>query len=329
MPTPRARALMDAYGLKYPIFNAGMAGTATPELAIAVSNAGGLGAIGTGPTRSLESVKQRVERIKAGTNRPFAVNYLLAFEPVTLPAALDAGAPIIQFAWGIPTADSVAMLRKAGAKMGIQVATALGARRAIDVGADYVICQGIEAGGHVQASRSLYDTLASVVDEAKRIPVLAAGGIANGAHIRRALLAGASGVLIGTRFVATKEATGHPDYKAALASSKSSDTVLTMCFQDGWVNAPHRVLRNRTVEMWEAAGCPPPGQRPGEGDVLTTNAVSGTSKRRYGTGSPTADDRGALMELALWAGQGVDAIRDVPSAGELTERLWKECLEAK
>ena len=104
--------------------------------------------------------------------------------------------------------------------------------------------------------------------------------------------------------------------------------MLTVCFQDAWVNAPHRVLRNRTIDMWEAAGCPPAGKRPGEGDVLTTNSVTGAMKRRYGTTGPVPDDHGAVTELALWAGQGVDAIRDIPSAGELVGRLWRECLDA-
>jgi len=180
----------------------------------------------------------------------------------------------------------------------------------------------------VQASSALYDVLPAVIEEAKTVPVLAAGGIANGAHIRRALLAGASGVMMGTRFVATKEAGGHDDYKNAIARAKAADTVMTVCFQDGWANAPHRVLRNRTLEMWEAAGCPPPGKRPGEGEVLTTNAVNGATKRRYSFSTPGRDDRGALDELALYAGQGVDAIRDIPSAGELVARLWRECLDA-
>jgi nitronate monooxygenase len=125
---------------------------------------------------------------------------LLAFDPITLPVALDAGAPIIQFAWGIPAAETVAAIRKAGAKMGIQISSVAGARRALDAGADYLICQGTEAGGHVQSTKALYEVLPAVLDHAKTAPVLAAGGIANGAHIRRALLAGASGVLIGTRF---------------------------------------------------------------------------------------------------------------------------------
>ena len=242
--------------------------------------------------------------------------------------ALDAGAPVIQFAWGMPAADAISAASKANAKLGIQVGSAAGARRALDLGVDYLICQGVEAGGHVQGMQPLYEVLPSVIAEAKSIPVLAAGGIANGAHIRRALTAGASGVLVGTRFVATREAGGHDEYKAALARATAKDTVMTVCFQDGWSNAPHRVLRNKTFEMWEAAGCPAPGHRPGEGDVLTTNVVTGATKIRYSIAQPGRDDRGAVTELALYAGQGVDAIRDIPSAGDLVARLWKECVDA-
>jgi nitronate monooxygenase len=292
MPTVRASALMAAFGLRYPIFCAGMGAAATPELAIAVSNGGGLGALGTGSgALSADVVRQRVSRTKSGTSRPFAVNYLLAFDPVTLPVALDAGAPIIQFAWGIPSAETVAAIRNAGAKMGIQIGSVAGARRALDAGSDYLICQGMEAGGHVQATNALYEVLPAVIEEAKTVPVVAGGGIANGAHIRRALLVGASGVLIGTRFVATKEAGAHDEYKGAITRANATDTVLTVCFQDGWTNAPHRVLRNRTLEVWEAAGCPPAGKRPGEGDILATNAITGATKRRYSVIGPGPDDR--------------------------------------
>jgi nitronate monooxygenase len=329
MPTPRAAAFMTAFGLKYPIFCAGMGGSASYELAIAVSNAGGFGAIGTGTSMAADAVRDRVTRVRAGTRNVFAINYLLAFDPITLPVALDAGAPVVQFAWGIPRAEAVSAIRTAKAKMGLQISNVDGARRALDLGSDFLICQGTEAGGHVQALSALYDVLPAVIAEAKNIPVLAAGGIANGAHIRRALVAGASGAVLGTRFVATREALGHDDYKSALARAKAVDTVLTICFQDGWSNATHRVLRNKTIEMWEAAGCPPPGKRPGEGDVVATNVVTGAPKRRYGIGSPAADDRGALDELPMWAGVGVGAIRDIPSAADLVPRLWRECLDSR
>ncbi len=329
MPTPRARAFMKLFGLTRPIGNAGMGFFASPELAIAVSEAGGLGAVGTGRNPVAESVKDYVTRARAGTRRPFAVNFLLAAEPLTLPIALDAGAPVVQFAWGMPTREMTAAIRRAGARMGVQVSSREGARQALDLGADYLICQGTEAGGHVQAIRGLYETLPVVIEEAGTVPVLAAGGVASGSHIRRALLAGASGVLVGTRFVATREAEAHDEWKEALVRAKTEDSMLTVCFHDGWENAPHGVLRNRTVEMWEAAGCPSPGQRPGEGDVLTTNAATGLVKRRYSIGAPRREDRGEVLDLPLYAGKGVGAIRDVPSAGDLVERLWKECLTAK
>jgi nitronate monooxygenase len=213
--------------------------------------------------------------------------------------------------------------------MGIQISSVTGARRALDAGSDYLICQGTEAGGHVQATNALYEVLPAVIEEAKTVPVVSGGGIANGTHIRRALLAGASGVLIGTRFVATKEAGAHDEYKGAITRAKATDTVLTVCFQNEWANAPHRALRNRTLEIWEAAGCPPAGKRPGEGDILATNTVTGATKLRYSALTPEPDDRGALTEMVLYAGQGVDTIRDIPSAGDLVARLWKECLDAR
>jgi nitronate monooxygenase len=328
MPTPRARELLARFGLRYPIFSAGMGGPGSAELAAAVSNGGGLGAVGTGATASAEIVRDRVARARLATDRLFAVNYLLTWNPVTLPIALDAGAPVIQFAWGLPGREDVAAIRRAGAQMGIQVSSADGARQALDLGVDYLICQGTEAGGHVQATRGLYEVLPAVIAEAGDVPVLAAGGITTGGHIRSALTAGASGVLMGTRFIATREAASHDDYKAALVrASAAEETVLTVCFQDGWINAPHRVLRNPTLERWEAAGCPPPGKRPGEGDVVAVSST-GAERRRYATTSPRPGDHGALLDLALYAGAGVSGIRDVPSAGELVGRLWDECLRS-
>jgi len=331
MPTLRAAAFMKTFGLTYPIVNAGMGSLAGPDLAIAVSNAGGLGATGlTGGNFNEATLRAGLGRIRAATKRLFAVNYLLAYgEPKSLPVALDAGAPVVQFAWGIPTAEHIAAVRGAGAKMGIQVGSPDGAKRALDAGADYLICQGLEAGGHVQSTMALSDYLPRAIEEAKSVPVLAAGGISHGSHIRRVLVAGASGVLVGTRFVATQEAFAHDEYKAAITRATASDTVMTVCFQDGWPNAPHRVLRNRTLTMWEAAGCPPPGQRPGEGDVLTTNAATGATRIRYRVGMPAPNDRGAVLEMGLFAGMGVDAIRDIPSAGEIVVRLWKECVDAR
>jgi nitronate monooxygenase len=222
---------------------------------------------------------------------------------------------------------TVSVIRQAGAKLRIQVTSAESARAALDVGADYLVCQGTEAGGHVQASRGLYETLPIVLREAKGKPVVASGGIGNGQAVRTALLAGASAAMLGTRFVATIESNAHPDYKQALLPAHARDTALTICFQDGWP-ALHRALRNRTFVMWESAGCPSPGGRPGEGELLTTR-TSGEKVLRYSAYVPDRDFHGAPREMALMAGLGVEYVKDLPAAGELVQRLWRECETAK
>jgi nitronate monooxygenase len=258
------------------------------------------------------------------TKGPFLVNYILRYEPMTLEIALDAGAPIVQFSWGMPTREMVSAIRAAGAKFGMQVTSAESARAALDLGADYLACQGTEAGGHVQANRGVYEALPAVLKEARDIPVLASGGIGNGEGIHKALVAGASGAMLGTRFVATIESNAHPEYQGALMAAHANDTVLTTCCESGWPNAPHRALRNRTFVMWDAAGCPPAGERPGEGDVLARRP-DGSPVLRYQFASPGRELQGAVEECALFAGLGVDFVKDVPSAAELVERLWREC----
>jgi nitronate monooxygenase len=102
--------------------------------------------------------------------------------------------------------------------------------------------------------------------------------------------------------------------------------VLSVCFQDGWPGATHRALRNGTFERWEAAGCPPVGRRPGEGDVLATKA-DGTKVLRYSSFSPLRDLRGMIPDMAIYVGQGVDDVRDMPAAADLVVRLWADCVE--
>jgi len=229
----------------------------------------------------------------------------------------------VQFSWGMPTREAISAIRAAHAKLGMQVTSRESARAALDLGADYLVCQGTEAGGHVQATRGLYEALPIVLEEAREKPVVASGGIGNGQAIRKALVAGASASMLGTRFVATVESNAHPAYKQAIVAAKARDTALTICFQDGWA-ATHRALRNRTLVMWEAAGCPPPGKRPGEEDVVATRS-DGSTVLRYQLWSPLRSFDGAVTDCALYAGQGVESVKDLPSAGELVQRLWREC----
>lgn len=313
---------LEQLGLDYPIFQAPTGSIAGPELAAAVSGAGGMGAMGFGWV-SPDEANARVRQVRAATGRLFQINFVLAFPPRSLPAALEAGAPVVTFSWG-DAAPHLGLVRAAGARVGVQVTTPAGAKRALDLGVDFLICQGIEAGGHVQSTCSLGDVLPRVVEAARDVPVVAAGGIGDGAGIARALALGAAGAMLGTRFVATQESGAHPAYKKRLTEATATDTALTVCFDGGWPYAPHRVLRNTTLEAWEAAGSPPSGQRPGEGEIT---ARRGAEEKffRYQSTSPRADMSGEVLDMALYAGTSCEVIRDLPAAADLVRRLWAEC----
>lgn len=309
-------------GLKYPICQAGIGRAAGPELAAAVSTAGGLGALGlTWATETM--VKEQIARVLTLTKQPFAVNYVLGFEPKTLPIALESGAPVVQFSWGIPSKE-VALVRSFGAKLGVQVATLEGAKKALSLGVDYLICQGIEAGGHVQASSSWRSTLPRMVELAGEVPVLVAGGLGDGKQLREAIRYGAAGGLFGTRFIASTESPAHDEYKRAVIAAAAEDTSMTICFNRGWANATHRVLRNGTLEVWEATGSPPVGRRPGEEDMISN--MGGNPVQRYSFAPPTSNTTGARMDMALYAGQSVDTIHEVLDAGDIVRKLWSECV---
>jgi len=178
VPSERSRAIMQMFGLKYPIFEACHGSATSPELALAVSGAGGMGALAS--LGSPENARKTVSMVRGATKGSFAVNTILALQSgdglAWLNAILDAGAPAVQFSWGMPSRDAVAAIRAAGARWGVQVAGPEGARAALDLGADYLVCQGTEAGGHVQATRGLYETLPLVLAEAGQKPVVASGG---------------------------------------------------------------------------------------------------------------------------------------------------------
>lgn len=315
-------------GLRYPIFQAPIGSIARPELAAAVAESGGLGALALTWTDPDET-RSRIEAVRERTQRPIQANFVLAFEPVSLPAALEAGVRTITFSWGLPKSDAVALVRSFGAHLGIQATTPDDARHALDRGADFLICQGIEAGGHVQATQSLWELLPRIIAAAEDVPVVASGGIGDGAAIARALSLGAAASMLGTRFIATHESAAHDFYKDRLLAAESRDTVLTLCFDGDWPNAPHRVLRNSTLDNWEAAGSPPSssGTRPGEGDCLATTQPPHIQKfLRYDDTPPRTTMTGDIEAMCLYAGTSCEAIHDLPSVPELIERLWRDCV---
>ena len=308
--------------IRIPIWQAPIGSLASAALATAVARAGGVGALALTWTPP-EHVKGFVTSIVADTDGVIQGNFVLAFEPVSLPTALEAGLRIVSFSWGMPHGH-VRMVRSSGAQFGVQVTSREGAREALDLGADFLICQGIEAGGHVQGTRSLWDVLPEVIEEAGSVPVIAAGGIASGAGVARALDAGASGAMLGTRFVATQESTAHPTYKQSIVDAQSADAVLTVCFDGGWPYAAHRALRNSTIASWEAAGCPPPGKRPGEGDI--TARLGDRVFVRYDDAPPRIGMSGAPEAMSLYAGSSCGEIAEILGAAEVVSRLWRDCL---
>jgi nitronate monooxygenase len=312
---------MSIPNLKIPILQAPIGSCTGPELAAAVSRAGGLGALAL-TWASPEASRKQIAQVKALTDKPFQANFVLSFEPNSLSACLEAGVAVVTFSWGIPTKHS-RLVKSFGVLMGVQVSTADGAQRAVDAGADFLIAQGLEAGGHVQATQSLRVVLPSVLRRAGGVPVIAAGGLATGADVAAIMREGAAGAMLGTRSVATTESLAHAQYKKQLVDASGTDTALTVCFDIGWPYAAHRVLRNGTLETWESSGCLPSGARPGEGDILSR--IDQRAILRYEDTPPLIGMQGDVTQMCLYAGTGVGAVNDLPSAEELVARLWREC----
>jgi nitronate monooxygenase len=301
-----------------PVIQAPLGSVATPALVAAVSAAGGLGTL-AGSWTPPDVLREQVRTIARATDRPFAVNLVVAFEQRERLAVLLAEAvPVISFFWGVP-GDLLAEARAAGAFTMVQVGSAPEAREAAGAGAHAVIAQGVEAGGHVRGRTGLLPLLREV-RTAVSVPFVAAGGIADAEGARAARAAGADAVTMGTRFVASAESAAHPSYQARLVAAGADDTVLLDdLFSVGWPDAPHRALRNDTVEGWERAGCPRTGERPGEGEVIARRGRR--ELVRYGDDPPLRGDEGDVDALALYCGQGVGLIDRVEPAAELVERV--------
>jgi nitronate monooxygenase len=299
-------------GCEVPLMQAPIGRGAAAPLAAAVSRAGGLGTLGASWTDPA-TLREQIRSIARLTDGPFCVNLVLDFEQdERLEVAVEERVPWVSFSFGLRP-ELVARARAGGVRVLVQVASAGAAQAAAEAGAEAVIVQGVEAGGHVQSVVGLLPLLAEV-RRAVSLPVLAAGGIADPTSARAALVAGADAVVMGTRFVASDECEAHPRYKARLLEADARDTVLTELFDVGWPMA-HRVLRNSTYEQWEAAGHPPAGERPGEGEEVAHGIP------RYAINLPLAGIEGDVEAMAMYAGQGVSMIDAVEPAAAIVERF--------
>lgn len=315
----RLHPVLQQLGLTRPIFQAPIGGIASPELAAAVSEAGGLGYLAC-TWRTLEQLDALFCRMAELTPRPYGANFVLDF-PIEekLAVALTHGVKVVSFFWGDGTRH-VARVKSTGA-VAIQVVGRIDeARRAADAGFDLIVAQGFEAGGHVHGQMGLMALLPQVVDAVSPLPVLAAGGIADRRGVAAALALGAAGVWVGTRFLAADEASIHPCYRERVLASDGDDTVCAELFDIGWPNAPARSLANSTIRAWRTADEPSSPRRPGEQEVIA-HRTDGTAVSRYHFSAPTPEVTGAVEAMALYAGGAVGLVSSRARAEQIVNEL--------
>ena len=303
----------DLLEIDHPIALGGMGSVYAPELVAAVSSAGGLGAMGC-HYLTPEQVHAGTAAIRKLTNRPFALNFLLFdIEEDSFASALALRPSVIAFAW--PSAEQdvkpyVERAHAAGCKVTFMAGGVAEAVRAAQAGADVIIAQGTEGGGHVGWQTTL--TLVPIaVDAVAPIPVLAAGGIADGRGLAAAIMLGADGALLGTRFLASRESSLHPNFKQAIVESDGHDTLLSEIPDIAaglvWPGAMSRSRRNRFIERWAGR----------EWALRQRQAEAKAALQE-------ARKRGDADEAILSMGQDAGLIRDIAPAAEIVSRIAQE-----
>src|SRR5262245_42476596 len=300
----------DVVGIEHPIALGGMGSIYSPDLVAAVSNAGGRGAMGC-HYMSAEQVQAGTAAIRARTNKAFALNFLIFdMKEAGFAAALALQPAVIAFAWPRPDQDVkpyIARAQDAGCKVTFMAGGVPEAVRAAQGGADVIIAQGTEGGGHVgwQASLAL---IPMVVDAVAPIPVLAAGGIADVRGLAAALALGADGVLLGTRFLASVESPLHANFKQAILDSDGHDTLLSeipdLAAGLVWPGAMSRGRRNRFIERWA-----------GREWALRKDRAQALA------GVQAARKSGDVQEAVLSMGQDAGLIHEILPAGEIVRRI--------
>ncbi|HEY8953562.1 MAG TPA: nitronate monooxygenase family protein [Candidatus Dormibacteraeota bacterium] len=295
----------DLLGIQLPIFQAGMSSYTTPELVAAVSNAGGLGIIG-GLSREPDELREEIRKVRELTSRPFGVNHVVSqLDPDAIDVTIELRVPVLSLAWG-KAGEIVRRAHDAGMKVIHQVNTPEEAGRAAADGADVIVAQGGEGGGHVGAMSTLA-LVPQVVDVVNGVPVLAAGGIADGRGLAAVLMLGAQGALIGTRFLATPEARGRGHSKDVILNALGSQTVASKFFDDvlglRWPGALVRSIRNPLLDRW--------AQRQQDW-ALAADQIR-----------PSLEAALAAGDFVL-AGESAGLIHDIVPAGELVARIARE-----
>jgi NAD(P)H-dependent flavin oxidoreductase YrpB (nitropropane dioxygenase family) len=305
-----------------PIQQAPIGRLASPALVSAVSNAGGLGMVGA-VGLGLTALSERLERVRALTEAPFGVNFIVApvfrrsLDPACVRLAAES-ARLVEFFYGEPEPALVETIHAGGALACWQVGSPEEAVAAVAAGCDLIVAQGIEAGGHVRGRTGLFPLLDAVLDVVE-VPVIAAGGIGGGRALAAALAAGAAGARVGTRFIAAAEAEAHPVYVEALIGARAEDSVYTEAFSGNWPDAPHRVLRS-CLAAAEAFAGEVVGQQPGPDGATVPVARFASVVAGRGT-------TGAVEAMSLFAGESVGGVKGVQPAAEILLEIAQDAEE--
>jgi len=288
-----------------PIFQAGMSRATTPQLVAAVSNAGGLGIIG-GLSRTPDELRNEIREVRELTDRPFGVNHVVSqMDRVAVQMTLAQRVPVLSLAWGRAT-DLTYQAHEAGIKVIHMINTPEEAGQVASDGADVIVAQGTEGGGHV-GTMSTMSLVPQVVDLVGAVPVLAAGGIADGRGLAAALMLGAQGALIGTRFLATPEARGRGHSKDVILNALGSQTVASKFYDDVlgivWPGSLVRAIKHPLLDEWA--------------DRQQEWTLAAEQLRPALEAAITSGD-------FVLAGESAGLVHDIVPAGELVSRIAKE-----
>lgn len=294
------------FGIEIPIIQAGMIWASGWRLASAVSNAGGLGVIGSGSMYP-HILQEHLQKCKAATNKPFAVNLPLLYPNIEehIQHIIEAKVPIVFTSAGNPKTH-IKQLKEAGIIVVHVVSSSKFALKAQDAGCDAVVAEGFEAGGHNGREETTSFVLIPAVAEKIKIPTIAAGGIATGKQMLAAMILGASAVQIGSRFVASNEASSHANFKNAILQSAEGDTVLSLKKL-----TPVRLLKNEFYNKVALAehNCEP---------VEALQSLLGKGRAKKGM------FEGDLTEGELEIGQVSALISEIKPAAAIVEEIWSE-----
>jgi enoyl-[acyl-carrier protein] reductase II len=302
--------ITELFGIQYPIIQAGMVWTSGWKLASAVSNAGGLGLIGSGSMYP-DVLREHIQKCKAATSNPFGVNVPLLYPDIDkhIQIIIDEKVPIVFTSAGNPKTWTP-VLKEHGIKVVHVVSSSKFAKKAEDAGCDAIVAEGFEAGGHNGREETTTFVLIPAVRQAVSIPLIAAGGIATGRQMFAAMALGAEGVQVGTRFVCTPEASNHPAFKEAITRAQEGDTMLSMK-----KTVPVRLLKNKFFDDLKALE-----DKGATAEEL--NALLGRGRAKKGM------LEGDLEQGELEIGQVSAIIREIKPAAEVVKEIWQDFTQA-